>query len=104
MDQLPATKVRIKRFLRVVILAGGHKIKQTKSMSNQYGIETSFGEFSLDKLTTTEWDDIKSIAEHLIQCGEFKTEYQASIAAFIIWISEKEIMGAPRNPKSDCLH
>lgn len=72
-------------------------------MLSDYSLETSFGEIALGDLTKDHWDDIKSLAEALIKDGDIKEFHQASIAAFIIWVSEIEFMNEGLAP-GDKMH
>lgn len=66
-------------------------------MLSNYSFDTSFGEVSLADLSESEWNDIQTIAAELMQRKEVVKIHQAAIAAFIIWISEKEFMSEPKS-------
>lgn len=65
-------------------------------MLKNYSFDTSFGEICLGDLTDPEWEDICEIADSLMENDRIEYFYQAVICAFIIWISEKEIMEKPK--------
>lgn len=72
-------------------------------MLENFSFDTSFGELALDQIKDDEWDDINQMARSLVRSKKIKKFHQAVIAAFLIWMSDKEIMEAPRSP-GDKIH
>ena len=85
-----------KRIFHSVLLARFSWPRRLLFMTNEYSLETSFGEIDISSLTKEQWGDIKILRDHLMQCGEFTEEYKATIGAFIIFLSELEFMAKPR--------
>lgn len=72
------------------------KDRDYQNMLENFAFDTSFGELALDQIKEEEWEDIHDMAKSLVRSKKIKKFHQAVIAAFLIWISDKEIMEAPR--------
>ena len=73
-------------------------------MSKVYEIASPDGSFYIEDLSDKDAKEIADLTHELINQGEFKDNIRATIAAFVIWMSDRQIMAEPRDPLLDCIH